>query len=66
MDSLMKCYDELKNTLDLVNKNNDQITTKYNKNVTKYENTLKGESIRLVYNCNHITFIMFNCPNIKY
>jgi len=45
MDSLMKCYDEIKNTLELVTKNNDLITTKYNKNVTRYENTLKGESI---------------------
>jgi len=43
----MKSYDELKKTLELVNKNNDQITTKYNKNVTRYENTLKGESIGL-------------------
>jgi len=41
----MKCYDELKKTLELVNKNNDQITTKYNKNVIRYENTLKGEFI---------------------
>jgi len=41
----MKCYNELKNTLESVNKNNDQITIKYMKNVTRYENTLKGESI---------------------
>ena len=47
MDSLMKCYDDLKNTLELANENNDQITYKYNKNVIRYESTLKGESIRL-------------------
>jgi len=41
----MKCYDELKNTLELVTQNNDQITMKYMKNVTRYENALKGESI---------------------
>lgn len=41
----MKCYDEIKNTLELVNKNNDQVTVKFMKNVTRYENTLKGEYI---------------------
>jgi len=47
MDFLLKCYDEIKDTLELVNKNNDKVTVKYMKNVTRYENTLKGESIIL-------------------
>lgn len=45
----MKYYDELKNTLELVTQNNDQINMKYMKNVTRYENALKGESIYNVY-----------------
>jgi len=54
MDSLIKCYEELKNTLELVTQNNDKITIKYMKNVTRYENALKGESI-IMYSirCNY-------------
>jgi len=47
MDSLMKFYDDLKNTLELANTKNEQITAKCVKYVIRYENTLKGESIRL-------------------
>jgi len=45
MDFLLQCYDEIKNTFELANKNNDQVTVKYMKNVTRYENTLNGEYI---------------------
>ncbi|KAF0759724.1 Uncharacterized protein FWK35_00014558, partial [Aphis craccivora] len=40
MDFLLQCYDEMKNTFELANKNNDQVTVKYMKNVTRYENAL--------------------------
>jgi len=45
MDFLLQCYDEIKNTYELVNTYNDQVSVKYMKNVIRYENTLKGECI---------------------
>lgn len=45
MDFLLQCYDEIKNTSELVNKKYDRVIVKYMKNVTRYENTLKGEYI---------------------
>jgi len=48
MDFLLQCYDEMKNTFELANKNNDQVTVKYMKNVTRYENALNGEYLHII------------------